>query len=264
MATEHMTPDPRADLAAIIETMRLPIRLSNREAGIIADAILKAGWTPPTTDDEPLAEWCCPNCGATTRARMADRPTTTDDRPGIAALIEASSLGTPEAKALRESVSLERAQAIVARANDLAAMSDDDWHAAQSPGYDWSHPVVDSELLPTADDVLALVESRRQDTAFMERLRDSVERHRPILDRLAAPPYQTNPDDSDLARRAGYAEVVDYLTDQRDAARAELDALKARIEALIDAAERETDDGGDKVVYVSDLRAALTPAGTPR
>jgi hypothetical protein len=49
---------------------------------------------------------------------------------------------------------------------------------------------------------------------------------------LPAPPYQTSPDDSDLARRAGYAEVVDYLTDQRDAARAELDGLAAAIEAL--------------------------------
>jgi hypothetical protein len=30
-----------------------------------------ADWAQP-----PLAEWTCPSCGATTRARMADRPET--------------------------------------------------------------------------------------------------------------------------------------------------------------------------------------------
>lgn len=42
------------------------------------------------------------------------------DRPPIADLIEASSLGTPEAQALRESVSLEDARRVVERAKRMA------------------------------------------------------------------------------------------------------------------------------------------------
>lgn len=44
------------------------------------------------------------------------------EKRDIRDLIEASSLGTPEAKALRESVSDETAQRIVARAEELSGM----------------------------------------------------------------------------------------------------------------------------------------------
>jgi hypothetical protein len=42
-----------------------------------------------------------------------------DDRPTIEELVERSSLGTPEAKALRESVSPEAAAAVVRRSREL-------------------------------------------------------------------------------------------------------------------------------------------------
>lgn len=41
--------------------------------GFRARAVLAAGGAP-AQPDEPLAEWQCPSCGATTRARMADAP----------------------------------------------------------------------------------------------------------------------------------------------------------------------------------------------
>jgi hypothetical protein len=83
--------DPRAALAAALletdaltpndaETLHPDYYIVDAEnVGYLVETVLAlVGWTPPTTDDEPLAEWECPACGATTRARMADHPATTD------------------------------------------------------------------------------------------------------------------------------------------------------------------------------------------
>lgn len=39
-------------------------------AAAVAEQLLGEGWLPPSG---PLPEWCCPACGATTRARLADK-----------------------------------------------------------------------------------------------------------------------------------------------------------------------------------------------
>lgn len=65
------TGDAKADLVELLN-------VSHDEAqgwhywnfGHGADTILAAGWLPPTG---PLPEWCCPACGETTRARLADK-----------------------------------------------------------------------------------------------------------------------------------------------------------------------------------------------
>lgn len=54
-----------------------------------------------------------------TLARPDTNPNQHDDRATIEELIEASSLGTPEAKAIRDSVPVERAREVVRRSREV-------------------------------------------------------------------------------------------------------------------------------------------------
>lgn len=46
--------------------------LTVREIGDVIEEAWQQGWDAAASA-EPLPEWCCPSCGATTRAPMADR-----------------------------------------------------------------------------------------------------------------------------------------------------------------------------------------------
>jgi hypothetical protein len=99
-----------------------------------------------------------------------------------------------------------------------------------------------------------------------------------------APPYRTSPEAEDgpgtplgiikamfdAAEERGHPKTsskhaLSFLVDGLDATRAELDQLRARIEALCDEADAAlTSEGRPHNRFVRRIRAALTPAETPR